>query len=643
MRRSGTPLYGAGLAVAVAVAGLVLGAFWLTIFSLAICYVLAALSMVVLTGWSGQLNLHVAALGLGWGAYSMYALTVFGVPVAIALPAAGIVTIPFAILIGSVAVRFRGLELAVATLAIGLIFERLAFRNIGKVLASRSENITTFGSSFVPVGRPDAGVVSFETDRGFFYFSLLLAVVVFVLVRNLARGRTGRTLRALREREVMAESLGIPVLRWRVGAFAMSIMIASTAGALLAALKTGITPDSFNIDLSFRLLAATVIGGIVSPSGAVIGGAVAALLPEVVQFGPLKMFSGERLFVLFGVGMILALWRLPEGLAGIGERLRVRRARRTLPAPATLPDAAAAMPSPNGSASVRRVYPNTLARHIRPTLLRAHGVRVRFGGVVALDGVDLSVPEGEIAALIGPNGAGKSTLFNCISGLIEPNEGCIYYRGRDVTGLSAHERAIEGIGRTFQTVEAFREMTVIENLMVAGHAGVPASGIAEALTLPSSRRAERALAERAHEVCETIGLSDVASRLAGELSLGRLRELELGMALVRRPRLLLLDEPSAGLDPRETAALGEIVRRARDADDLSVLLVEHDMTLVQSLAEHVFVLDFGEIIAQGSPERVRRDPVVLERYLGSGDLVLAAAAGDEPARKPKAVSRARRS
>lgn len=636
MKRGGLG-FGVALVAAVAVAGMGLGAFWLTVLTLAICYVLAALSMVVLTGWSGQLNLHVAALGLGWGAYSVYALTVFGVPVAIALPIAGLVTVPFAVVIGSVAVRFRGLELAVATLAIGLIFERLAFRNIGKVLASRSENITTFGSSFVPVARPDAGVISFESDRGFFYFALALAVIVFLLIRNLARGRTGRTLRAVREREVMAESLGIPVLRWRVGAFAMSIMIAATAGALFAGLKTGITPDSFNIDLSFRLLAATVIGGIVSPAGAVAGGAIAALLPEVVQFGPLKVFSGERLFILFGVGMILALWRLPEGLAGLGDRIRVRRARRTMPAPASLPDVVdASRPAVAEPAAMRRIYPNALARHMRPSLLRAHDIRVRFGGVVALDGVDLSVPEGEIAALIGPNGAGKSTLFNCISGLIEPNEGRIYYGGRDVTEDSAHERAVAGIGRTFQTVEAFREMTVTENLMVAGHAGVPAGAVAEAFRLPSAGRAERALRERAEEIIETIGLADVSTRLAAELSLGRLRELELGMALVRRPRLLLLDEPSAGLDPRETAALGEIVRRARDAEDLSVLLVEHDMTLVQSLAEHVFVLDFGEIIAQGTPEQVRRNPIVLERYLGTSDLAHAGAS-------EKAVSRAGRS
>lgn len=619
MSRTASVTAGVVFVAAVALSGLVVGAFWLTVFALAVCYVLAALSLVVLTGWSGQLNLHVAALGLGWGAYSMYALTVFGLPVALAIVLSGVITIPFAIMIGGVAVRFRGLELAVATLAIGLIFERLAFRNIGKVLASRGENVTQFGSSFVPVGRPSVGPVSFADDRGFFYFCLILAVIVFVMIGNLSRGRTGRTLHAIREREVMAESLGIPVLRWRVGAFALSIMIASTAGALLAALKIGITPDSFNIDLSFRLLAATVIGGIVSPLGAVLGGSIAALLPEVVQFGPLKIFAGERLFVLFGVGMILALWRSPDGLAGLGARLR-RRATPGAGAPA-----ADRVPDEDGPDPVRRIYPNALARHMRPAVLRADGIRVRFGGVVALDGVDLSVPEGEIAALIGPNGAGKSTLFNCISGLIQPNEGRIYFAGRDITDVSPHQRAIEGIGRTFQTVEAFREMTVIENLMVAGQAGLAAGPVAEAFMLPSSWRAERRLREQAIEMAATLGLDDVADRDAGELSLGRLRELELGMALVRRPRLLLLDEPSAGLDPRETAALGRIVALARDRMDLSVLLVEHDMTLVQSLAEHVFVLDFGHIIAQGSPERVRRDPVVLERYLGSGDVALAAA------------------
>ncbi|HEX9713914.1 MAG TPA: branched-chain amino acid ABC transporter ATP-binding protein/permease [Actinomycetota bacterium] len=620
-RRTIPPLVGVA---ALALLTPALGDFWLFVLALTIIYALASLSLVVLTGWSGQLNLHVAALGLGWGAYSVFALSSFGVPTFWALLLAGIVTVPFAAAVAAVAVRFRGLELAVATLAIGLIFERLAFRNIGKALSQRSNSISTpFESSFVPMDRPSLFGVDLDSDRAFFLFSLAIAVVLFLLVANVSRSGVGRTLRALREREIMAETLGIPVVRYRIGAFVLSILLAATAGGLFAALKLGIAPDSFNINLSFNLLAATVIGGIGSIGGAVIGGVLAALLPEVVQSGPLAIFSGERLFLVFGLGMVVALWRLPEGLAGIGARLR-RRARAAPPSEAagvdtTLP-APGLVPHTNGELAEveveRRIYGSRLDRHARPTLLRTDGIRIAFGGVQALGGVDISIPQGEICALIGPNGAGKSTLFNCISGLLPPDEGRVYFDGADVTELSTHRRAARGVARTFQTVEAFRNLTVEGNLMVAGHLTRSAGAFAEALALPAARRSDRALRDRARRVISTLGLDAVADRRAGELPLGLLRVLEFGMALVPRPRLLLLDEPSAGLDANETASLADLVARARTAYGLSVLLVEHDMSMVSSLAEHVYVLDFGRIIAQGTPEQVRTDPIVIERYLG---------------------------
>lgn len=599
--------------IALGVGGAFAGDFWRFVLTLAMIYSLASLSLVVLTGMSGQLNLHVSALGLGWGAYATFALFAAGLPPLWAILLAGVVSMPFAALVGWLAVRFRGLELAVATLAMGLIFERLFFRNIGKALSQRSSEITTpFESSFVPMERPSIGGTTLTSDLQYYLFCLVVAVVVFVLVSNLSRGASGRAVRALREREAMAETVGIPVIGYRVAAFAVSIAIAATAGGLFASLKLGIAPDSFNLDLSFNLLAATVIGGIRSPAGAVIGGSLAALLPEIVQFGPFQIFEGERLFLLFGVGMVLALWRLPDGLVGL--------ARRRGAAPSEDVSATPTPVSSNGALAdvtiEQRLYASPLERSSRPTLLRTADVRVRFGGVTALDGVSITIPTGEICALIGPNGAGKSTLFNVVGGLLEPDEGRVYFDGRDVTELAAHRRAGLGIGRTFQTVEVFRDLTVLDNLRVAGHRLRTSGPFAEALAFPA-RASERILMDRARELTNTLGLQTVADRRPRELPLGLLRVLDVGMALMPRPSMLLLDEPSAGLDVNETGALAELIQRVRGAYGLSVLLVEHDMTMVGRMAEHVYVLDFGHVIAEGTPQKVRRDPEVLEKYLGA--------------------------
>ncbi len=603
----------------------VLSGYWTFVLTLGLIYATLALSLVVLTGWSGQLNLHVAALGFGWGAYAAYTLYRADVPIGWALVAAGIALIPLALVVGLVAVRFRGLELAIATLAVGLIFERLVFRNLARALTPTTG--TPFASSFVSVPRPSIGGFHFEGDTSFFYLCLAFAVVAFVVAAKIGSGVTGRTLQALREREVAAELVGVPVVRYRIGAFVTSIVIAGTAGALFASFERGIVPETFNLDLSFQILAATIIGGIRSPSGAVIGGGMMALLPEVVRFGPLQVFGGERLFFVFGIGMILVLWRLPGGLAGW-------RARRAVPG---LPGEVRTTATAIAGDGTRRRYRSRLDRLASRPVLTVDDLHVRFGGIVALDGVSVFVPPGEICALIGPNGAGKSTLFNCVSGLVPPASGGVYLDGRDITETPANGRVALGIGRTFQTVEVFRELTVFENVVVAAHLLRSAGPSRDAFRIAGSGRSERAVASRATAVLAELGLSDVADRLPGDLPLRPLRILEIGMALAAGPRLLLLDEPSAGLDESETAALAALIARLRDAYGFAVLLVEHDMAMVSALAEHVYVLDFGRIIAQGAPEKIRRDPLVLERYLGT-EWALA----DEPRRERRGRQRAAR-
>ena len=249
-------------------------------------------------------------------------------------------------------------------------------------------------------------------------------------------------------------------------------------------------------------------------------------------------------------------------------------------------------------------------------LLQVDGISKRFGGVAALQDVGFEVRDGEIVGLIGPNGAGKTTLFNIVSGGFDADQGQVRYGGHDLRGLGPHRRARIGIARTFQNLQLFRRMTVLENLMVPVDAAARRGLVADALRLPVARFEEKRAEERARALLHFLDLTTVADSVAGALSIGVQRRVELGRALCLQPRLLLLDEPAAGLDVRETADLAATLLRVRDRFKLTMLLVDHDMALVMRTCEHIYVLDFGRIIAEGPPERVRTDPKVIAAYLG---------------------------
>ena len=250
------------------------------------------------------------------------------------------------------------------------------------------------------------------------------------------------------------------------------------------------------------------------------------------------------------------------------------------------------------------------------TLLQTTGLTMRFAGLVAVDAVDLAVEPGTIHALIGPNGAGKTTLFNVVSGLLAPSAGRIDLNGTNITALPAHQRAGLGMTRSFQNIRVFAAMTVLENVLTGLHAGIASGLFGTVLRLPRFRREERAAVAEAREALAFVGLSDRANHQAAALAYGDQRRLEIARAIAARPRLLLLDEPAAGMNPAETEALAALVRRIRDAGT-TVLLVEHDMDFVMRLADRVTVLNFGRRIADGAPDAVRRDSAVITAYLGA--------------------------
>lgn len=540
--------------------------------SLAVVYALVALGFVVLTGWAGDVSLgQIVPFGLG--AYATFALSDrLNLPVALAMVLAVVVTVPIVVAIGLPALRLRGLDLAVATLALALVFQLAVFKDIGRWLGPKTPALTEFSSSVVRVGRPHVGPISLTGNRAFYVGAVLAAAVVGALIAALGRSRFGLALRGIRDDPVRAEVLGIPVARYRLGAFVVAGAVAAFAGAIAASLRQAVTPETFTIFESLNFLALAVIGGVTAAPGALLGGAFGAGLGELSRLNTFRFLQG-RLTLVYGLGLVAVLAARPGGLASIlgWDRAGARGASRR-----------------DGSGPVRR-------DRERRALLRVDNLTVAFGAVRAVDSVSFSVADGESVALIGPNGAGKTTLFDAVTGLLPPDGGRIFFAGRDVGPWRPHRRAELGLARTFQTVRTFPELTVGENLEVAGH--LRAGGVGQLL--------------------EQLNLRDHAGELPRSLAFGDLRALEVGLALAAQPRLLLLDEPTAGLSPADAARLCDLLAQLRDELGETLLLVEHDMAVVGRLAERVIVLDRGAVIADGSPRQVASDPMVIASYLGT--------------------------
>ena len=526
---------------------------------------LAIASLVVLTGWSGQLNLHVAAIGLGWGAYAAAGLATNGVPSLIAIVLAPVVVLPAALVVGLLAVRFRGIELAIATLAAGLAFEQMAFQNLGKWLG-RATSGTQFQSSLVELARPGG----FEGDTAFALLALGIAAVWIRVAARAGSGRSGRIIAAVRDREVVAEARGVPVFAWRVAAFVFSSMLAAAGGAIAAAQTGAITPDSFRLTLSLQLLAVTLLAGARRLEAAAIGAAIIVLAQEAAGLPGLRWITGDRIDLLFGIGLIAAL---------------ALQARRRI---------AGAGPSPDGASAATRSGARTASGGDEPatppfgeTVLRVSDVRVAFGGNEILRGADIRVGRGEVVGLVGGNGAGKTTLFDCVTGLVTPDAGRVFFEGTDVTEMRPHRRAHLGLARTFQTVEVFEGLSVLDGVLVS-------AGLREG----------RDARERARAALQEVGIDHLADADPATLPFATLRLVEIANALVADPSLVLLDEPLAGLDADERAVVLAEIRGLRERGR-SVLIVEHDRDAVASVADRTYVLAEGRAREHAAAKEVR--------------------------------------
>ena len=569
----------------------------------ALIYSLAALGLSLLMGLAGQVSLGQAGF-FAIGAYTQAVLvTRYEVGALLASVAAVAVTMVVALLVGLPLLRLRGHYLALATLGFGIIVT---------VLATESTFLGATSGIF-GIAKPEFNGRTYNSTTE--YFLLLVPVVLLglLLARNVVESRIGRALGAVNDSEVAAESLGVDTFRLRVQVFVLSAAFASVAGTAFAHWLGVVNPNSANFPLSVSFLLMAVLGGVGTVYGAVVGAfaveglddGLRRLIPELVPGA-----VGEVQLIGFGILLTVIMIFLPGGLHQLWTTARRRLSGSDL-------DGGGAPAPDDGPAPAPDEGP-LLTRDGRPAagtpLLEVRGLTKRFGGVTAVDDLDLTVHAGEIVALIGPNGAGKTTAFNMISGAVVPTAGTVTMAGTRVEGRKPHVFARAGATRTFQNLQIFSSATVLGNVMVGRHLRSRTGLLGAALVLPA-RGEERAVEASARELLDLLDLGPDADRLAADLPFGRQRLVEVARALALEPDLLLLDEPMAGLSGAERRDLARLLRRLR-AGGMAVVLVEHDVEAVLALADRVAVLEDGVRIALGTPDEVRHDPAVVAAYLG---------------------------
>jgi ABC-type branched-subunit amino acid transport system ATPase component/ABC-type branched-subunit amino acid transport system permease subunit len=546
--------------------------------------ILLAQSINLLTGIAGQISLGHAGF-FGVGAYVSAIVTrTFGMPVLLGVAGGTLAAALVGWLLAIPAGRVREFYLAMMTAGFGLLFFEVAkewtavtggIMGMGSIPSPTLKNLVVFGWSLDLVD--------------LFRVLLIVVVIVLVLLRNLVQSHHGRALFAIQVSEVAAGSIGISRGGAKRRAYAVSAAVAGLAGAFYAHLVGYLGPDSFTIMRSVEVLVMAIAGGMGTFVGPILGAALFTYLPDKLQ-----AFADYQ-FMAYGLILALIFLLLRRGIAGT-----LLEPTRFIPVRALRA----------GKTEAPRAAPIT-----DEPVLTVEKVTRRFAGLVAVDAVSLTLRPGRITALIGPNGSGKSTLVNVVSGVYEPSEGRVLFRGQNIGGKADHVIAAAGVVRTFQDPRLVPSFTVRENVLLGAHAHYRSTMVTAALRLPSVIQQEAAMVQRANEIMAVAGLTEVADQLLELLPYGYRRLVEVARAVMADPVVVMLDEPAAGLSEAELGKLAHIIRHLK-AQGKCVLLIEHHMDFVNEIVDDVVVLDSGREIYRGDMAGMRRNPAVITAYLG---------------------------
>jgi ABC-type branched-subunit amino acid transport system ATPase component/ABC-type branched-subunit amino acid transport system permease subunit len=646
-----------GLVLLIAAPFVIKSPYYLHLMVTIAIFSIVTLGLDVVFGYTGEVSIGHAAL-FGIGAYTAGVISMhFGLGFWPALVLAPTVTAFFGMILALPALRVTGPYLAMVTLAFGTIVQILTNEMVDLTNGPLGIKLNTplfidlrGLSSLIPLF--DMSLKRMKEVEYYFVAATILVLTIVVINRILA-SHLGRAFEALRDSPIASDCMGVSVYRHKVIAFVTSAGFAGLAGTLFAYSEQYIAPNNFSFDLSIQFLLAVTMGGRKSRLGPILGAAIVVFLPNLLaDISLFRMIAGGVAAVAVASGVIIALrtpeargrilvpvglcvaffifsmfmtsitdykltvfglmilfvvYYLPDGIVGAVKKA-VGALRPQWIAHHAIIRAQGAAGEAFAAMSGNRQQTGSVLLHVK-------GALMQFGGLRALNQVDLDIVQGTIHGLIGPNGSGKSTMMNVLTGIYVPTGGEILFENQNLTGKKSPEIAASGIARTFQNVQLFGELTLIENVLVGLHHTYRAGFFQVALRTPLSKRNEAAARHRAISILDFVGLADMANEEARNLPYGKQRLLEIGRALALDPKLLLLDEPAAGLTAPDIKDLVQIIRKIRD-HDITVILIEHHMDVVMSICDTVTVLDFGQKIAEGKAAAIQADPRVIEAYLG---------------------------
>ena len=556
--------------------------------------IIMATSLNLTTGFLGELALgHAGFMAIGAYAAALFTKNMpmdlaYSMPLGLII--GGLVAAVFGLLIGIPALRLKGDYLAIITLGFGEII-RVIINNL-------------------PFTGGAMGLLGIKRVTNFDYVYVFTVLIIACLF-TLARSRHGRAILSIRENEVAAESTGIPTTYYKIFAFTLAAFFAGIAGGLYAHQIGSLTPAKFNFNSSIEYLVMVVLGGMGSITGSIIAASVLTLLPNLLRF------LSEWRMLIYSILLIVMMLFRPKGLLGTAEFSLVAIWDRCAKFMRNTQVRLSKHFSKNQKPAIMPEVPKYDYGNFNLPVMETKNLGIRFGGLQAAQGVEIKLYDNEIVGLIGPNGAGKTTVFNMLTGVYRPTEGDIVLLGKSLVGKSTHAITANGIARTFQNIRLFKSMTVLENIKVAFQTRMSYTVMQGILRTPKFAREEQGIELRARELLSVFDMEDVAETRADSLPYGQQRKLEICRALASNPKVLLLDEPAAGMNPSETEELMKTIQIIRERFSVTILLIEHDMKLVMGICERLYVLNYGKVICEGLPKDVSKNEEVIAAYLGT--------------------------